>query len=110
MRRHWTGGLHEKETQTHLRALALYGMRRIEHLHHPHMLVVWSAEMTARRLCAWHLQNFGCEMDMGRAETKDGSPTHGICQDCMRKSFPELIKRRNGCPAPKPESDIMNKL
>ena len=35
--------------------------------------------MKAKRLCAW------CGKFLGWGETQDGSPTHGICDECAKK-------------------------
>ena len=40
--------------------------------------------LRARRICAW------CRRDMGRGETYDGSPTHGICPKCLKAQLAEL--------------------
>ena len=50
--------------------------------------------MKTERLCGWHPQNFGSELVMGEAETASGKPTHGICEDCRKKSFPELEEKK----------------
>ena len=51
--------------------------------------------MKAQRLCGWHPQNFGSELVMEEAETASGKPTHGICVDCRKKSFPELEEKKH---------------
>jgi len=49
-----------------------------------------------KRICAWHKQNFGFELDMGEVfPFDDPSPTHGMCPECLAKSFPEEKHKMN---------------
>lgn len=40
--------------------------------------------MKAKMICAW------CDTFMHNTDTVDGSPSHGICKNCLRLYFPEL--------------------
>jgi len=55
--------------------------------------------MRARRICSWCLAEGRTidEATLGWAETSDGSPTHGMCQEHFAKMLAEVEGSQTAC-------------
>jgi len=50
--------------------------------------------MAIKRVCAWHKKYFGFDLVMGEIPGDEEGITHGMCEECYKKSTLDLSKKR----------------